>query len=154
LGGLALGLLEVVLEKKFTGHVHSLSKLNVTLIVLLGLISLVAHEGIWFKLQPTLTGVCLAAFVVTKKLRGGSIMLEMLRDLGQEPPLAARFYHSIEWHLSGFFVAFAGFMAFVAIYRDTATWLFWKTGGFYLAFAVFFLAELFYLRLSLRRTGP
>ena len=136
----------MLLEKKFTGHVHTLSKLNVSLVVVLGVISLIAKEGIWFKLQPTLTGLSVASFLIYKKFQGQSLMLEMLKDMKQQAPLPAVAYHHIEWHICLFLITFAAFMAKVAVYDDTSTWLFWKTGGFYMAFGVFMLAEIIYLR--------
>lgn len=151
IGGIVLGLLEMGLEKKFTGHVHTLSKLNVALIVVLGGISLVAKEGVWFKLQPTLTGFSIASFLLYKKIRRQSLMLEMLQDLKQRPPLPDFIYRLLEWHMCLFLYAFAAFMAYVALYNSTANWLFWKTAGFYIAFGGFMLLEMIFLRWYLRR---
>lgn len=150
-GGIILGLLEMWLEKKFTGHVHTLSKLNISLIVGLGVISLIAREGIWFKLQPTLTGIAIAGFLLFNKSKGQSIMLQMLIDMKQKVPLPPPVYHLMEWHLCLFLIVFAAFMAYVAIYLPTGTWLFWKTGGFYIAFGGFMVLEMIFLRWYLRR---
>ncbi len=150
-GGILLGVVEMLLEKKFTGHVHTLSKLNVSLVIVLGLVSLVAKEGLWFKLQPTLTGLSVASFLVFKKLRGQSLMLEMLKDMHQTPPMPAVVYRTLEWHICLFLLGFAAFMAKVALVDTTATWLFWKTGGFYIVFGCFMVAELGYIQWVLRR---
>jgi intracellular septation protein len=153
-GGILLGLIEMTLEKYFTGHVHTLSKVNIALIVVLGGISLLAREGVWFKLQPTFTGLGISSFLIFKRLQGHSLMLDMLKDMGQVPPLPESFYRMIEAHLTIFLLAFAGFMAKVAIYDSTANWLFWKTGGFYVAFGGFLIAEILYLRFKLKRRSP
>lgn len=150
-GGMILGLLEMGFEKKFTGHVHTLSKLNVALILILGGIALVAKEGVWFKLQPTLTGLSIAGFLLYQKFRGQSLMLQMLTDMKRPVPLPSHVYKILEWHLTIFLVLFAFFMAHVAIYQSTANWLFWKTAGFYIVFAGFMFVEIFYLRWYLRR---
>lgn len=150
-GGMVLGILEMALEKKFTGHVHTLSKLNIALIVILGGISLIAKEGVWFKLQPTLTGISIASFLLYKKIRKQSLMMEMLQDLKQKPPLPEHVYRLLEWHMCLFLYGFAAFMAHVALNNSTANWLFWKTGGFYVAFGGFMLVEMIYLRWYLRR---
>jgi intracellular septation protein len=150
IGGILLGLVEMVLERYFTGHVHTLSKLNIALVVILGMISLVAREGVWFKLQPTFTGLSVAAFFLYKKLKGQSVMLEMLTDLNQKPPLPPEVYVLLEWHMCLFLFGFACFMAYVAIYETTSTWIFWKTGGFYIAFGGFMLGEMVFLRWYLR----
>jgi intracellular septation protein len=151
LGGILLGVLEMLLEKKISGHVHTLSKLNLSLIVVLGVISLIAKEGIWFKLQPTLTGVGISSFLMFKRLSGHSLMFDMLKDMGQAPPLPEALYKKLELHMLIFLLVFAGFMAKVAVYDPTSTWLFWKTMGFYIAFGGFLLIELVYLRLTLKR---
>jgi intracellular septation protein len=151
IGGILLGIVEMILEKYFTGHVHTLSKVNIFLIVVLGIVSLIAKEGVWFRLQPTFTGVGVASFLIYKKLQGHSLMLDMIKDMGQIPPLPEATYKIMEWHMTLFLLVFAAFMAKVAIYETTATWLFWKTGGFYIAFGSFMLLEMIYLRFILRR---
>ncbi len=151
IGGVILGVIEILFEKKFSGHVHTLSKLNLSLIVVLGGVALIAKEGLFFKLQPTFTGVAVGGYLIFKKIRNESLMLEMLRDLNQTPPLPVAFYRTLEWHLCVFLLAFAAFMAWVAVRETTAVWLFWKTGGFYLAFGGFLVVEILFLRLTLRR---
>lgn len=151
IGGILLGVLEMLLEKYFSGHVHTLSKVNLALIIILGVISLLAKEGVWFRLQPTFTGVGVASFLIYKKIQGHSLMLDMLKDMGQVPPLPETVYKTIEWHMTLFLLIFAGFMAKVAIYNSTSSWVFWKTGGFYLAFGGFMVLEMVYLRFRLRR---
>jgi intracellular septation protein len=151
-GGIFLGVIEMIVEKKFSGHVHTLSKVNLALIVVLGLISLIANEGVWFKLQPTFTGIGVAAFLVYKKIKGQSLMVDMMKDMGQDKlPMPPEAYKTLEWHLCLFLIGFAIFMGRVALYETTATWLFWKTGGFYIVFGSFMLVEMFYLRFSMKR---
>lgn len=151
LGGGILGLLEMLLEKKFTGHVHTLSKLNFGLIVVLGGISFLAKEGLFFKLQPTLTGAAVAGFLIYKKFRNQSLMVEMMTDMKQKIPLKEDVYKKMEWHMCLFLISFSGFMAYVAIKETTATWLFWKTGGFYIAFIGFMVVEMIYLRFFMKK---
>lgn len=151
IGGIVLGIIEMILEKKFSGHVHTLSKLNVSLIVILGGISLIAKEGIWFKLQPTLTGLSVASFLVFKKFKGESLMFQMMQDMKQKEQLPAEVYKIMEWHICLFLIGFAVFMARVAIYETTANWLFWKTGGFYIVFGVFMLFEMIYIQWIMKK---
>ena len=150
IGGVCLGVVEMILEKKISGHVHTLSKLNLLLIVVLGGISFIAREGIFFKLQPTFTGIALGTFLIFKKIKNQSLMLEMLNDMKQRPPLPEIFYKKIELHLSLFLLGFALFMAWVALSLSTANWLFWKTGGFYLAFGGFMIFEMVYIRFFMK----
>ncbi len=151
IGGVLLGVVEMSIEKKFSGHVHTLSKLNLALIIILGGISLVAKEGIFFKLQPTLTGIAISLFLVFKKIKNESLMLEMLKDMKQKPPLPEDVYKIMEWHLCLFLFLFAFFMAWIAIKESTSVWLFWKTGGFYFAFGGFMILEIIYIQWLIRR---
>ncbi len=150
-GGILLGIIEMILEKKFTGHVHTLSKLNIALIVILGGVSLIAKEGVWFKLQPTFTGLALSSYLLFKKFKKQSLMLEMLEDMKQKAPLPPEIYRIMEWHMCLFLIGFAFFMAWVALKDTTATWLFWKTGGFYIAFGGFMILEMIYIQWYSRR---
>lgn len=151
-GGIILGVIEMFLEKVFNGHVHTLSKLNLALILVLGGVSLIAKEGIFFKLQPTFTGIALCSFLIFKKVRNKSFMVEMLEDLKQRPPMPKEFYMILEWHLCLFLFGFAIFMTWIALKESTSVWLFWKTGGFYIAFGGFMVFEMFYMRWIARRS--
>lgn len=152
IGGIILGLVEMGLEKKITGHVHTLSKLNISLVVVLGSISLIAKEGLWFKLQPTLTGVALSAFFLWKKWKHESLIYQMLIDMKTpaDRMLPEHIYGAMEWHLCLFLLVFAGWMAYVALYMPTGTWLFWKTGGFYIAFIPYMLLEIVFIRAKVK----
>jgi intracellular septation protein len=150
IGGVVLGIIEMLLEKKFTGHVHTLSKLNLGLIIILGGISLVAKEGLFFKLQPALTGIALSSFLIFKRFKNQSLIFEMMKDMKQRPPLPEFVYKKLEGHMCLFLLVFAAFMAWVAVKETTATWLFWKTGGFYIAFGGFLVFEMIYLQVLIR----
>jgi intracellular septation protein len=142
----------MLLEKKFTGHVHTLSKLNISLVIVLGVISLIAKEGVWFKLQPTMTGIAVAGFFFYKKIKGESLIHQMLIDMKTPPGkmLPEPVYEMMEWHLCLFLIVFAGWMAYVALHMTTTQWIFWKTGGFYVAFVPFMIIEMFFIRIKIR----
>jgi intracellular septation protein len=151
IGSLSISVVEIALEKIFTKHIHTISKLNFVLILILGGISLIAKEGIWFRLQPTFTGLCLGGYLLFKKLKKESLFIEMISDMGQRPPLPDAFYHTLESHLIIFILTYAAWMCYVAINLSTGTWLFWKTGGFYIALGIFMLLELILIRIYVRR---
>lgn len=152
MGGIFLGVVEMVLEKKFTGHIHTLSKLNISLIVALGGISLIAKEGIWFKLQPTMTGIAVSLFFIYKKSKKESLIHQMLIDMKTpaDRMLPEKIYGIMEWHLCLFLFGYALWMAWVTYNLTTSQWLFWKTGGFYLAFVPFMLIEMITIRSFLK----
>ena len=143
--GLILSSIEIVVEKIFTKHVHSLSKINFFLIFFLGGISLIEDQGLWFKLQPSLTGLGIGLFILIKAWKGKGPLIEMMEDFNQNnmPEDVAKLF---EKHIGIFFIAYGLFMAPVAMFLTTDKWLFFKTGGFYIIFLVFSILEILYLR--------
>lgn len=151
-GGLILATIEIIVEKYFTNHVHGISKFNFILIAMLGGLSLLGDEGLWFKLQPFFTGVIMGGFLLFKLWRGTGLMQEMMESMMEEsrrpPPFVIR---TLEMHSSVFFFLYGIFMGYVALYWSTDRWVFFKTAGFYIAFAVFFVLELIYVRIFVRK---
>ncbi len=151
-GGLILAFLEIALEKIFTKHVHGISKFNFFLLLLLGGLSLLGDEGLWFKLQPFFTGVIMGGYLLFKLWRGVGLMEEMMMAMMEESRRPPKFIIRIlELHSSVFFLLYGIFMGYVAIYLSSDRWIFFKTAGFYIAFVGFFLIELIYIRLKMKR---
>lgn len=149
-GGFLLALLEIILEKIFTKHVHALSKFNFFLIIFLGAISFGEEDGMWFKLQPCFTGLGIGGYLLVRLYKGKSLMNEMMASMGKEFPFEG-VMEKIEVHMGIFFIAYGLFMAGIALLGSTGSWLFFKTAGFYLATFLFLSMEFFYMRLLIRR---
>ncbi len=149
-GGLALSILELSLEYIFTKHLHSLSKFNFGLIAFLGGLSLLGEEGVWFKLQPAITGVVIASFLLYKNMFGKGFFIEMLESMGKEN-VPLEIMSSMEKHVSYLFGLYGLFMFYVAFYWSTDRWLFFKTIGFYIVFALFMLVEFVYIRFKVKK---
>ncbi len=145
IGGFLLGMLEIILEKVFTGHVHSLSKMNIFLIILLGIISYLFQDGVWFKLQPFFTGLIMGGLLLLN-LRKNESYLWNLMEQSNNPNLAKEIVFMLEKHLAFFLMIYGCFMAILAIYFSTNVWTFFKTAGLYIVFALFMVLELFYIR--------
>ena len=151
IGGLSLAILEVLIEKIFTKHVHSLSKLNLFILAILGPISLIGEDGLWFKLQPFFTGVFLFSYLTYNINKGQSLMHTMSEDLKMKKSLPKDMLIQLEKHLSYFLLVFGFFMAYLAKFESTSMWAFFKTIGFYLAFFVFLIGEMFFLRNKIKQ---
>jgi len=151
IGGLSLAILEVLFEKVFTKHVHSLSKMNLMLLLILGPISLIGKDGIWFKLQPFFTGVLLFGYLMFNLKRGKSLLGKMSEDLDLKNKMPELIMVKLEKHLAYFLLVFAFFMAYLAKFETTSTWAFFKTFGFYIVFGIFMFIEMFILRKAMRK---
>ncbi|MCO4795331.1 MAG: septation protein IspZ [Bacteriovoracaceae bacterium] len=145
--GLALAILEIILEKVFTKHVHTLSKFNFFLILFLGGISLIGDEGIWFKLQPLFTGIGISGFMFYRLVRGKGMLFEMMESMPNDKPKPPEFViQSLEKHVAIFFFVYALFMGSLAIWGTTDQWMFFKTAGLYIVFFFFMILEFFLMR--------
>ena len=151
IGGMCLALVECAIEKYFSGHLHAMTKMNLLLILGLGGVSYFARDGLWFKLQPFFTGYAIGGFLLWKKYRGQSLMVEMFKDWGKAPPLPPEIYQKMEFHLAAFFVIYSTWMGYVAVKLTTDQWTFWKTIGFYISFFVFMIVDMVFMRLTARR---
>jgi len=149
--GLGLSVVEVSVEKWLNGHVHALSKLNFGIIVFLGLLAIFAKEGIWFKLQPTFTGVICGVWLSLNQKKGKTFLLEMMKDMGKSWPFPEEWLRSFEIHVIIFMFSYATFMAYWSFFGTTAQWAFWKTGGQYLCFGTFMALEFWWLRRKVKR---
>ena len=151
-GGVLLALIEIIFENICMKHVHSISKANFFLIFFLGTLSFFDNQGIWFKLQPGITGIGIGAFLMFKVLTGKGLLFEMMESLSDPrkmPPL--EIMTKFETHTALFFVGYGVFMGLVAFYATTGQWTFFKTIGFYLVSIVFLLIELIWLKVAMRR---
>jgi len=152
-GGLILAVIEVLIEKIFTKHVHTISKFNFFLILLLGALSFLGDDGVWFKLQPLFTGIGMSAFMFYRLKRGKGLLLEMMESMPQKKnvQLPDFVFQMMEWHMAFFLLGYGFFMAVLAIYASTGTWAFFKTIGFYLAFAVYMVIEFVMIKRVMNR---
>lgn len=149
IGGLILAVLEMTLEWIFTKHIHTLSKFNFFLILILGGIALIAQEGIWFKLQPAFTGVLMGAYLLYRCLASKGLMLEMLEQMNDKR-MNTDAIKILEKNTSIFLILYGLFMVPVAFKASTSQWLFFKTAGFYIATIVFFVFNMLYMRRKLK----
>jgi len=152
-GGLILAVIEVLIEKIFTKHVHTISKFNFFLILLLGALSFLGDDGVWFKLQPLFTGIGMSAFMFYRLKRGKGLLLEMMESMPQKKNvlLPDFVFQMMEWHMAFFLLGYGIFMAVLAIYASTGMWAFFKTIGFYLAFAVYMVIEFVMIKRVMNR---
>lgn len=149
-GGLLLAIVELILEKIFTKHLHALSKFNFFLIIGLGSISLLGDDGIWFKLQPCFTGVIMGGYLLFKTLRGDGLLYEMSVALNNAVP-PKEILVQLEKHMAILLLIYGIFMGTVAIWGSTDQWIFFKTAGFYLVFFVFIIVEFLLMKRKIKK---
>ncbi|MBF0360745.1 MAG: septation protein IspZ [Oligoflexia bacterium] len=160
-GGIILSIVEISLEKFFTKEIHTISKFNFFLIVVLGALSFFDNKGIWFKLVPGITALAIALFFIYQNKKGkgvmGDMMVEMLK--GKNHPLIQiiglnglkGWFQKMERDM-GYLCLFYGiFMIVIALWGSSDQWIFFKTIGFYIVFILFMIAEFILFRNKLKR---
>jgi len=149
IGGMLLAGAEILIEKIFIKKIHGISKFNFILLLLLGGVTLIGNDGIWFKLQPMFTGLCIGGYLLYKIKGNESLMLEMMEGFGQKSPLPPEFFLKLEAHMAILMIVYGLFMGSLAVLVKTSTWLFFKTIGFYIIFFIFMIFEFIFMRKTL-----
>lgn len=152
IGGIALSIAEIIFEKFYTGHVHQLSKFNFFLILFLGGFSLMEENGIWFKLQPSLSLWAVAAYMAYKLKKGTGFMKEMMMDMnpdGPRPPDVIML--QMERNLVILFFLYGILMGILAIWFHTSYWVFFKTAGLFIILGIFMVFQGFWNRRTMRK---
>ncbi len=150
-GGLICAIVELLLEKKFTGHLHQMSKLNFYLIIFLGFLSFLGEEGFWFKLQPAITGVVIGVYLLWKVKYSDGLFYEMIVSFNEKKVPPKEIINTMEYHSSFLFISYGVFMGFIAYLTTTETWLFFKTIGFYIIFILFMGIEVIIIRFKINK---
>lgn len=143
IGGISLSILEILFEKFYNKHVHALSKFNFLLIVILGGISLLGNDGIWFKLQPALSFWGVSVFFIYRLKTGKGVFNELIDGMGKARRPPEFIIRAMEIQITYLFVMYGILMAILAIWFPTSTWLFFKTAGLYLILGIFMGVQLY-----------
>lgn len=149
LGGLALAILEMIFEKIFTKQLHPLSIFNFFLIGVLGLLSLLGDQGIWFKLQPFFTGLLMGGILLYYDIFREGLLWKTMQGFNRPLP-PKEVWKGLEKHFGIFLICYGCYMAFLAIWGTTKNWLFFKTLGFYLVAISFILFEGVLMRMRMK----
>jgi len=150
--GLGLGVLELLLEKILTHHLHALSKINFSLLTLLAALTWYARDGFWFKLQPALGSLGLALILIWWGWKKQGVFLQMMEDLPLRPNARENLkrvppilWQAWERDLIIFLLVYAGVMFLLAT-MNARLWAVGKTVGLYVATALWGGAEIFLFR--------
>lgn len=152
IGGIALSIAEILFERFYTGHVHQLSKFNFFLIIALGGFSLMEEDGIWFKLQPSLSLWAVAVYM-GYKLKSGKgffkeMMMEMRPDALHPPDFIMK---SMERNMVIMFGLYGILMAVLAVWFPTAIWVFFKTAGLFVVMGIFLVVQMLLNKKAIKR---
>ena len=143
IGGIALSVAEILFEKFYSGHVHQLSKFNFFLIIALGGFSLMEENGIWFKLQPSLSLWAVSVYMGLKLKKGSGFFKEMMMEMRPDAVHPPDFImKSMERNMVIMFACYGILMGVLAIWFPTSVWVFFKTAGLFVVMGIFMVIQM------------
>lgn len=152
IGGIALSVAEILFEKFYSGRVHQLSKFNFFLIIALGGFSLMEENGIWFKLQPSLSLWAVAVYMGLKLRKGKGFFKEMMEEMRPDTPQPPDFImKSMERNMVIMFACYGILMGVLALWFPTSIWVFFKTAGLFVVMGIFLVIQMVLNKRAIKR---
>jgi intracellular septation protein len=153
--GMVFGVGEILWEWRTRGKVDPITWGGNGVLLVLGGISLVTQEGIWFKLQPALLEIFFAIFLWGSLLLKKSLLLSLAQKQGSLPKGIENTAIGKKLKLAldgmtlrmGFFFALHAILAvWAALYWSTAAWALLKGVGLTVSLIVYGVVESLILR--------
>jgi len=169
IAGMILGLGEILWEWKTQGKVEPMTWAANSMILILGGISLITQEGVWFKLQPAILELGTAGFLWGSVVAKKPFLLLLFQKQGglpahiSERPDAAPLIQALSNALRGltlrlglFFAGHGVLAVWASFYWSTAAWAVLKGVGFTVSLVVYLVIEGLVLRQKIKhlRVGP
>lgn len=117
------------------------------MVVGLSVISYYTQDGFWFKLQPALLEMAMAAVLLGTSFLGRPLLLTMLEQQKTIPsPEMEVFFRGLNKRMGAFFLFQAALAAYAGFYWSTEVWAFLKSVGVLLMMVLYMLIEIYFLR--------
>jgi intracellular septation protein len=158
--GMVFGLGEILYSWRTQGRVDPMTWGGNGLLLVLGGVSLVTQEGIWFKLQPSLIEGAMALALWISVLMGKPILVSALKkqlivqgNPAEILPVVSRALAGMTIRVGVFFALHAGLAAWAALHWSTAAWAALKGIGFTISMVVYMVAESLLLRYRIAQSN-
>lgn len=147
IAGLAFGAGEIAWELIRYRRVSKITWFGNGLLFIMGAISLLTDEGIWFKLQPAIIEAVMAlAFWGSLLMRRNLLVWMVQAQGGSFPPEIAPFLNGFCFRLGIFFALHAAVAVEAALHWSTEAWVALKGIGLFASFIVYLFLEIVYIR--------
>lgn len=150
------GFLEILWEAFRYKKVETLTWIGNTILLVMGGISLVTQEGIWFKLQPAfleagmgvgLIGSCLVKKPFLNLMAAKQGLFDNFSD--RIKPLVKERFSKMSYRFGFFFLGHAALATYAAFYWSTRNWALLKGVGVTVSMILFSLVEIYFFRKAL-----
>lgn len=155
IAGMVFGVGEVCWELYKYKKVQKMTLFGNGLLIVLGVISLISSEGIWFKLQPAIMEGVFALVLWGSVLAGKPLLSYLAEQQGHQlPELIKSRMKGITFRSGLFFAAHAGLAVWAALAWSTTNWALLKGIGLTVSFILYLVVEAFLLRRFVLNTPP
>lgn len=152
IAGMIFGLGEIIFEKVRHKKVATVTWIGNAMILVLGGISIISQDGIWFKLQPALFEAFFAFFLWGSLIMKKPFLAMMAEKQGtQINPVVKPLMNGMTVRLGLFFAIHAAIATWAALEWTTAQWALLKGVYLFASFFVYLGFELFWIRYQVRK---
>lgn len=150
--GMAFGIGEIVYEKLKLGKVSGLTWFSNALILILGTVSLISQDGVWFKLQPALLLGVFGSLLLGSSILKRPLMVAMAQKQRPDlPPETFTVLKKLNTRLAFVFFMMAGIAVDAALRWSVEAWAFFKSVGVLILIGVYFIGEVGVQRFRMKR---
>lgn len=155
IAGMVFGCGEIIFEWARHRKVEKLTWIGNGLILVLGGISLISNEGLWFKLQPALMEGIFALALWISCLLKKPLLVVLAERQGQSfaEPMKKKMM-GVTLRVGLFFAVHTVLAVWAAFSWSTTNWALLKGVGLTVSFILYLVTEVFYLRRSLPKIEP
>ena len=152
IAGMAFGVGEVIYEKIRFKKVSQITWIGNALILVLGGISLLADDGLWYKLQPAILEFGFFLFLfVSWLLRKPFLTLMIEKQNPDAPAFIKSRLSGMTFRLSLFMLAQSALAVWAALSWSTEAWALLKGVGLIVSMMLFMAAEVLWVRRILKK---
>ncbi len=147
IAGMVFGVGEISWELYRYKKVQKITWIGNGLLLVLGGISLISSEGIWFKLQPALMEGAFALVLWGSVIMGKPLFLYLAEQQGQTfPDVIKERMNGITLRSGFFFAIHTGLAVWAALKWSTTAWALLKGIGLTVSFIAYLFAEMLLVR--------
>lgn len=155
IAGMVFGVGEITYELIKYRKVQKITWIGNGLLLVLGGVSLISSEGLWFKLQPALMEAALVIAMWGSLLIKKPLLLVLAEQQGQTfPPQVRDRMKGMTFRVGLFFLVHTVLAVWSALHWSTTAWALLKGVGLTVTFIIYLVCEALYMRRQIQKQGP
>ena len=147
IAGMVFGVGEILYEKLFLKKVSGVTWFSNALILVLGAITWISQDGVWFKLQPAIFFAAFGVMLIGSHFIRQPLLTGLAKKQNPQLPMEAEvFLRALNLRLGFVFLFLAGLSTWAALDWSTKAWAFLKSVGAIIIIFIYMGGEIAYRR--------